>query len=701
MRALFLGLFVSLLMLAGCSSSSSDDSSGVSAPVITGTDVKVDENASIGSVVGTITIVDDGGSAITAIALGGTGAGDFNVGNGGTITVANTLDYETKSEYNLTAVATNSAGNSAPVNVNIAVVDDTNESVPVLQDLKADANESMAIGTVIGDILVTPGDFPVTSIDLSGTGAGDFSVATDGKVSVAADLNYTKQNTYALTAVATSAAGDSDPVDVNITVMNPPTLQPFSMTIANGIVSGTVIGDINISDYGENDITSIELIGTGGTDFSVETDDGNISANVDIDFYSQGLYRLQAVAHSTAGDSAPVPVTILVDVKFEGAAAYDYTGSSVAVSGDFVVVGAEGNASKPGSAIVYKIDSDILSATYGQYVKLDTLTAGDGAAGDKFGISVAMDGDYIVVGAQMADLAPDQNDSGAAYVFKYDDGGLLGSEGFGQVAKLTAGDHAAHDHFGFSVAVYSEAVDTGLIVVGADNKNSESGAAYVYSISAGYTQQAEMTGTVSTNFGWSVGVSGTNVVVGAPYADTGAGDTGSVFLFSSDGTPLHELTATDAQANDHLGWSVAIDGTNIVAGAESQDHGDTNASANYGAAYVFATDGSQVAKLVSDTPELGGRFGMAIDISGDSVIVGAEREDPAHDLTGNFGYAYLFENVSGTFSQVARFNNHDAHAGDLFGSSVGIDGSNAAAGAPIETGPGDASGSLYLFNFAP
>jgi hypothetical protein len=700
MRALFLGLFVSLLMLAGCSSSSSSDGgSDITVPVLADTTASVDENATSGSYVGTIDI-DDGGSAITSIVLSGTGAAEFSVANDGTVTVTGTLDFETTSAYALTAVATNAAGVSIPVNVAITV-NNVDEIVAVLQNINETVSENATVGTVVADYLLADhGSFEVTGITLSGTGSEDFSVSPEGIISVAnAPLIY--GTVYNLSAVATSGAGDSLPVDVNITVSTPPTLQPFTATINETTTSGTPIGDINISDYGSADVTSITLTGTGEGDFSVEPVDGTISAAANMDFYAQGLYLLQAVAHSTAGDSDPVPVTILVDHKLDGGgAANDHFGSSVAVSGDVIVVGAQGDVTKPGSAIVYAIDPVLLSPTNGEYIEVATLTPGDGQPGDRFGISVAIDGNNIVVGAQLQDNgdANTSADYGAAYVYTFNPGGGLTSPSVTYETKLTADDNASQDHYGFSVAVGGD-----LIVVGADNKGGETGAAYVYSISGGYSEVAEMTGDPFSNFGWSVGVSGGNVVVGAPYADTAGNGSGSVFVFSSDGAELYELTASDAQANDHLGWSVAIDGSQIVAGAPGQDLGDANTSINFGAAYVFATDGSPVAKLVSDAPEADGEFGRAIDISGNSVIVGAEQEDPADDLTGNFGYAYLFENDgANNFSQVARFNGYDTVAGDSFGHSVAIDGTNAAAGAVDESHVAGEpeSGAAYLFNLA-
>ena len=110
------------------------------------------------------------------------------------------------------------------------------------------------------------------------------------------------------------------------------------------------------------------------------------------------------------------------------AAASDNFGYSVAVDGDTVVIGATGAGT--GGAVYVRRTSDG-GATY---VEVAKLTASDAASGDRFGVSVAIDGDTIVVGANSDDDAG--SSSGSAYVFRTTDGGTT----YGQVAKLTAAD---------------------------------------------------------------------------------------------------------------------------------------------------------------------------------------------------------------------------------------------------------------------
>ena len=154
----------------------------------------------------------------------------------------------------------------------------------------------------------------------------------------------------------------------------------------------------------------------------------------------------------------------------------------VAVDGGTIVVGAQGDddaASGSGSVYVFRTTDG--GATYGQVAK---LTAADGTSNDYFGVSVAIAGNTIVVGANQPrywDGSSHVDDGpGSAYVFRTSDGGAT----YGQVAKLTASDAAASDQFGYSVAI-----DGGTVVVGArydDDGGASSGSAYVFEDESGW-----------------------------------------------------------------------------------------------------------------------------------------------------------------------------------------------------------------------
>ena len=201
-----------------------------------------------------------------------------------------------------------------------------------------------------------------------------------------------------------------------------------------------------------------------------------------------------------------------------------------------------------------------------------TLTAADAAAGDMFGYSVAVSGSTAVVGAPFSNSG-----TGAAYVFR------RSGASWAQQAELTATGAATDDEFGTSVALSGSTA-----VVGAPFGNSGTGAAYVFRRSgAGWAQQAELTaadGAGGDFFGYSVALSRSTVLVGAFGKNTA---TGAAYVFRRSGArwaQQAELTAADGTARENFGYSVALSRSTAVAGAPPSEESDTHT----GAAYVFA-----------------------------------------------------------------------------------------------------------------
>ena len=252
--------------------------------------------------------------------------------------------------------------------------------------------------------------------------------------------------------------------------------------------------------------------------------------------------------------------------------------------------------------------------------EISKFVASDAAADDRFGSSVAIDGDTVVVAAPLDD--DDGGKSGAVYVFRTRDDGAT----YGQVAKLTASDAASNDEFGGSVAI-----DGATIVAGArydDDDGSNSGSVYVFRTSDGgatYGQVAKLTASDAASndeFGISVAIDGATVVVGAYGDDDDGSNSGSVYVFrTSDGGATYgqvaKLTASDAASNDEFGISVAIDGDTIVAGAYMDDDGG-DAS---GSAYVFElpTAPTPMAPLATNTTRFPSRWSAAICSTTDAI----------------------------------------------------------------------------------
>ncbi len=248
---------------------------------------------------------------------------------------------------------------------------------------------------------------------------------------------------------------------------------------------------------------------------------------------------------------------------------------------------------------------------------------------DQFGSSVALSGDTLVVGASYEDsnatgVNGDQSDNsasdaGATYVFVRS-GGL-----WSQQAYLKASNTGAGDEFGISVALSGDTLvvgawgeDSNATGVGGDqgdNSAEYAGAAYVFVRSGGlWSQQAYLkaanTGT-GDFFGYSVALSGDTVVVGANGEDsnaTGVGgeqgdnsapNAGAAYVFVRSGGLWSQqayLKASNTGAGDLFGWSVAVSGDTLVVGAYGEDSNGTgvggeqgnNLASDAGAAYIFA-----------------------------------------------------------------------------------------------------------------
>ncbi len=350
-----------------------------------------------------------------------------------------------------------------------------------------------------------------------------------------------------------------------------------------------------------------------------------------------------------------------------GAAAGDNFGFSVSVDGDTAVVGAyqdDDAGSTSGSAYVFTRSG----STWTQQAK---LTAADAATGDHFGFSVAVSGDTAVVGARFDDFRA--TNSGSAYIFTRSGSTWI------QQAKLTASDGAFVDLFGSSVAIN---VDT--IVVGAkndDDAGSNSGSAYVFTRSGTmWSQQVKLTAgdaAAGDNFGISVAVSGDTAVIGAFLDDDASSQSGSAYVFSRSGstwTQQSKLTAADAALADQFGISVSVSGDTAVVGAYSDD----DAGFQSGSAYVFSRSGStwtQQAKLTAADAATGDRFGISVSVSGDTAVVGANQDD---DAGANSGSAYVFSLTPPNTPPVAEAGpDQTVECTSPSGASVTLDGSGS------------------------
>jgi len=368
-------------------------------------------------------------------------------------------------------------------------------------------------------------------------------------------------------------------------------------------------------------------------------------------------------------------------------------------------------------AAVYPVT---IAATFAQqtYIK-----ASNTDIDDRFGESIAVDGDTLVVGAPFEDsnATGGQADNtadgaGAVYVFVRND------TGWSQQAYLKASNAESGDQFGVSVAISGDTLvvgaageSSGATLGEADNSAEDAGAAYVFTRSGtDWTQQAFLKASNAESgdlFGQSVTVSGDTLAVGATNesssatggeTDNSASAAGAAYVFVRAGTSWTQqafLKASNAASADLFGNSVALDADTLVVGAPLEDSsasgGETdNSSSQSGAAYVFVRTGTswtQQGFLKASNTDPGDRFALSIGLSGDTVVVGASGEDSSaidgetDNSADDAGAAYIFVRNNMIWSQQALLKASNAGSDDKFASSVAISGDRLVVGAPEES----------------
>jgi uncharacterized membrane protein len=348
----------------------------------------------------------------------------------------------------------------------------------------------------------------------------------------------------------------------------------------------------------------------------------------------------------------------------------DGFGNSVAIDGDIVVVGATRVANYTGAVYVYRIVDSNSMITISQLAK---LTASNGMGYDNFGSSVAINGNHILVGATGVNNndsdsvvgAPGVNknspaNAGSAYLFGNPSNDLNSPPEWTQLQTLQPDGLTGYDWFGGAVAMHEN-----IAVVG--TRDSVANAAYVFvpvintdetadsssslSSSSTWTQMAKLTGSMGSYFGYSVTVAGNWIVVGAPGNDntneigTNVTNAGSVFVFtimlSSTWTQTTQLLAADGAEGDTFGRSVSIskDASTIVVGANLVDFNTTIIDS--GAAYLFRTTNAatttmsttamteytQLEKFVAADRDSYDGLGICVAIENNIAVVCASGDD--------------------------------------------------------------------------
>ena len=423
---------------------------------------------------------------------------------------------------------------------------------------------------------------------------------------------------------------------------------------------------------------------------------------------------------SGGGNASEGPVPDIAKLLAEDGAADDRFGWSVALSGDYAIVGAIGdtvNGANSGSAYVFRRTGP---GTWDDGTKLlplepDGVTS-DGDSGDQFGSSLAISGDYAIVGVSLDD--DNGTNSGSAYVFR-----RTGANTWDSGTKLlplapdgVTSDGEADDQFGLSVSISGD-----YAIVGSPYDNGQAGSAYVFRRTGTNTWDAgtKLTasdGASNDRFGWSVAMSGDFAIVGAIDDDDNGTNSGSAYVFRrtggtelntwDTGTKLLPLApdgvTSDGAASDRFGWSVAIGGDYALVGAPNNDDNGSNT----GSAYSFhRTGGTEPntwdagAKLLPMDVDGGDLLGESVAIGGDYAVVGAKSDN---ENGTNAGSAYVFRRTGvNAWDAGSRLTPSDNTADDFLGRSVAVSGDFAIVSASNDDDNGSDSGSAYEFSLLP
>ena len=304
------------------------------------------------------------------------------------------------------------------------------------------------------------------------------------------------------------------------------------------------------------------------------------------------------------------------------------------------------------------------------------LVPEDATARDEFGWSADADGDRVITGAPFHD---DQGElSGAAYIFE------RRGDAWVQAAELLPEDGEAGVWFGRWTAIEGEVAVVGAPLADVVGDDDDAGAAYVFELQDGEWVQRQRLVAVAPlaaqQFGWTVAIDGDVIIVSASNEGDGGGQ--KVHVFRRRGEwwlPEAELVASDGAADDFFGGDVDVSGDTIVVGAKGSD---SFAGANSGAVYVFqrGPDGwVESAKLEPDDAFVSDRFGRSLAIAGDTLVVGAYLEDAG---APDGGSVYVFQRSVDGWRQQAKLTGLGTQEMDWFGYDVATDGDTIVVGVP-------------------
>jgi hypothetical protein len=274
------------------------------------------ENAAVGVDIASVNASDPEGSAVT-FTLSGTGSDNFSIDASGNITLASGLDYETATSYELTVVADD--GTYASTEVITISVADVNEAPTLSSTVAFNAFlENTATGTTIATSSATDPEAGAISYSLSGTGSENFSVSSDGTVTLASGLDYETTTAYAITLTASDGTNSvSETLTINVGDINEAPSLTNSLaasSFAENVATGTTIATASASDPEAQTIT-YSISGTGSENFAIDAD-GNVTLASSLDYETTTSYSLTITASdgtNSTQETLSISVTDIIE----------------------------------------------------------------------------------------------------------------------------------------------------------------------------------------------------------------------------------------------------------------------------------------------------------------------------------------------------------------------------------------------------
>ncbi len=368
----------------------------------------------------------------------------------------------------------------------------------------------------------------------------------------------------------------------------------------------------------------------------------------------------------------------------------DKFGSSLAISGNTLVVGVPKHNSvgeKSGAIYIFEKKGE-------EWQQKAKLIGDDTETKDQFGRDVAIDGNRVIVGAPLSNIP--FPDAGSAYIFEQK------GQTWTQVAKLSSSDISGFDWFGSTVALKGNLAVVGAIREDGRLVSSDAGAAYIFRYTEGvWIEESKILGhntKASDNFGSVIVTNGTDVVVGVP----SSGNSGGVYFFekleagwTQTGNFLHfHLKPKDLLNVSGFGSSLSMYDNYIAIGATGFSSGDiTVGSADIYMKRMETWIFRQ--RLTANDGKNGDNFGAAVALSGKTVLVGA----PDHNSAGGdgSGAAYVFQPRGTNWVQQSKLVDPISALEDEFGYSVAVSRKTAVVGARQDDKKGLNSGTVYVF----